>query len=96
MGLLGNVAEVKDIRHRLMTASFIKVFSDLLDSKSDGIEVGSYKKRYLILYIYIHIYNMYCVLPLYYFITFCRSVTMQQVCCHTWPPMAKKLGLRLV
>ncbi|XP_026472169.1 protein zer-1 homolog [Ctenocephalides felis] len=40
MGLLGNVAEVKDIRHRLMTASFIKVFSDLLDSKSDGIEVS--------------------------------------------------------
>lgn len=40
MGLLGNVAEVKWLRPNLMTSEFINVFSDLLDSISDGIEVG--------------------------------------------------------
>ena len=39
MGLLGNVAEVEWLRPDLMTPEFIKVFSDLLDSISDGIEV---------------------------------------------------------
>uniref|UniRef100_A0A182NIL8 Protein zer-1 homolog n=1 Tax=Anopheles dirus TaxID=7168 RepID=A0A182NIL8_9DIPT len=40
MGLLGNVAEVKELRPRLMTHEFITEFSDLLDSSSDGIEVS--------------------------------------------------------
>ncbi|XP_050073935.1 protein zer-1 homolog [Anopheles maculipalpis] len=40
MGLLGNVAEVKELRPRLMTPEFITEFSDLLDSSSDGIEVS--------------------------------------------------------
>lgn len=40
MGLLGNVAEVKRLRSRLMTTEFITVFSNLLDSSSDGIEVS--------------------------------------------------------
>lgn len=40
MGLLGNVAEVHDLRHWLMTPEYISVFSDLLDSISDGIEVS--------------------------------------------------------
>uniref|UniRef100_T1IJT0 Protein zer-1 homolog n=1 Tax=Strigamia maritima TaxID=126957 RepID=T1IJT0_STRMM len=40
MGLLGNVAEVQELRPRLMTEEFIKVFSELLDSTSDGIEVS--------------------------------------------------------
>lgn len=44
MGLLGNVAEVKILRHRLMTSEFIQVFTDLLESSSDGIEV--YRKYY--------------------------------------------------
>lgn len=39
MGLVGNVAEVKLLRNRLMKSEFITVFSDLLDSDSDGIEV---------------------------------------------------------
>lgn len=39
MGLLGNVAEVKELRPRLMQGHFIKVFSDLLFSTQDGIEV---------------------------------------------------------
>lgn len=39
MGLLGNVAEVKTLRSRLMTTEFIQVFTDLLESSSDGIEV---------------------------------------------------------
>lgn len=39
MGLLGNVAEVKWLRPRLMTVEFITVFYNLLDSDSDGIEV---------------------------------------------------------
>lgn len=41
MGLLGNVAEVKTLRHRLMTPEFVQVFTDLLESSSDGIEVQS-------------------------------------------------------
>lgn len=41
MGLLGNVAEVKRLRNRLMTTEFITVFSSLLDSESDGIEVST-------------------------------------------------------
>ena len=40
MGLLGNVAEVKALRHRLMTSQFVSVFAELLDSCSDGIEVS--------------------------------------------------------
>lgn len=40
MGLLGNVAEVKWLRPRLMTQKFIKVFAELLSSESDGIEVS--------------------------------------------------------
>lgn len=40
MGLLGNVAEVKELRPRLMTSRYIAVFADLVDSSSDGIEVS--------------------------------------------------------
>lgn len=40
MGLLGNVAEVKELRHYLMTPDYLKVFSSLLDSRCDGIEVS--------------------------------------------------------
>ncbi|XP_023223451.1 protein zer-1 homolog [Centruroides sculpturatus] len=40
MGLLGNVAEVKDLRPRLMKDEYLSVFSELLDSTSDGIEVS--------------------------------------------------------
>ncbi|GAU97886.1 hypothetical protein RvY_09111 [Ramazzottius varieornatus] len=40
MGLLGNVAEVQALRCKLMVAQYIKVFSNLLDSTSDGIEVS--------------------------------------------------------
>lgn len=40
MGLLGNVAEVKGLRYRLMTSEYISVFSELLFSNSDGIEVS--------------------------------------------------------
>jgi Zyg-11 family protein len=40
MGLLGNVAEVKQLRSRLMTTEYISVFSELLASRSDGIEVS--------------------------------------------------------
>ncbi|XP_026849394.1 protein zer-1 homolog isoform X2 [Drosophila persimilis] len=40
MGLLGNVAEVKWLRPKLMTQEFIAVFARLLDSLSDGIEVS--------------------------------------------------------
>ncbi|KAJ3660871.1 hypothetical protein Zmor_005300 [Zophobas morio] len=40
MGLLGNVAEVRELRHFLVTSKYLTVFSDLLDSKSDGIEVS--------------------------------------------------------
>lgn len=38
MGLLGNVAEVKELRPRLMP--YIKTFYDLVDSLADGIEVS--------------------------------------------------------
>ena len=41
MGLLGNVAEVEALRPQLMTAEFVSVFSDLLYSTSDGIEVNA-------------------------------------------------------
>jgi len=40
MGLLGNVAEVPELRHKLMTKEFVEEFSFLLDSTSDGIEVS--------------------------------------------------------
>uniref|UniRef100_A0A8C7IYH2 Protein zer-1 homolog n=1 Tax=Oncorhynchus kisutch TaxID=8019 RepID=A0A8C7IYH2_ONCKI len=40
LGLLGNVAEVRALRPQLLTPQFISVFSDLLDSKADGIEVS--------------------------------------------------------
>lgn len=47
MGLLGNVAEVKRLRNRLMTTEFITVFSSLLDSESDGIEVSVHHYDYI-------------------------------------------------
>ncbi|XP_033892766.2 protein zer-1 homolog isoform X1 [Acipenser ruthenus] len=40
LGLLGNVAEVRCLRPQLLTPQFITVFSNLLDSKADGIEVS--------------------------------------------------------
>jgi len=40
MGLLGNVAEVPELRHKLMTKEFVEEFAFLLDSHSDGIEVS--------------------------------------------------------
>jgi len=40
MGLLGNVAEVSSLRHKLMTKGFVEEFACLLDSCSDGIEVS--------------------------------------------------------
>ncbi|XP_026731046.1 protein zer-1 homolog [Trichoplusia ni] len=40
MGLLGNVAEVADLRPQLMNKLFLSVFYELLDSCSDGIEVS--------------------------------------------------------
>ncbi|XP_014366608.2 protein zer-1 homolog [Papilio machaon] len=40
MGLLGNVAEVAELRPQLMDTEFLDVFYDLLDSSSDGIEVS--------------------------------------------------------
>lgn len=40
MGLLGNVAEVPALRHKLMTKEFVEEFAFLLDSCSDGIEVS--------------------------------------------------------
>ncbi|VEN55325.1 unnamed protein product [Callosobruchus maculatus] len=40
MGLLGNVAEVKELRHYLITPEYLSVFSRLLNSRSDGIEVS--------------------------------------------------------
>ncbi|GAB6018536.1 hypothetical protein CHUAL_000232 [Chamberlinius hualienensis] len=40
MGLLGNVAEVTQLRPMLMFPYYIDIFSDLLESSSDGIEVS--------------------------------------------------------
>lgn len=40
MGLLGNVAEVSYLRPSLMKPDYIRVFSDLLDSDGEGIEVS--------------------------------------------------------
>ena len=37
MGLLGNVAEVKDLRPQLMTSDFVSEFLMLVDSQADGI-----------------------------------------------------------
>lgn len=39
MGLLGNVAEVAHLRPVFMDTQLLHVFSDLLESTSDGIEV---------------------------------------------------------
>ena len=46
MGLLGNVAEVPDLRQKLMTKAFVAEFAMLLDSRLDGIEVR--RKRVVI------------------------------------------------
>ncbi len=43
MGLLGNVAEVQELRCGLMP--FVKVFYNLLDSMQDGIEVRIFVKN---------------------------------------------------
>ena len=40
MGLLGNVAEVPQLRSKLMTKEFVEEFANLLDSCKDGIEVS--------------------------------------------------------
>jgi hypothetical protein len=48
MGLLGNVAEVRVLRQRLMTSQFVSVFADLLDIDSEGIEVIQFKEQHLV------------------------------------------------
>jgi len=53
MGLLGNVAEVPSLRHKLMTKEFVDEFSFLLDSNSDGIEV-SYNAGENLYHSYVH------------------------------------------
>ncbi|XP_074655038.1 LOW QUALITY PROTEIN: protein zer-1 homolog [Tubulanus polymorphus] len=40
MGLMGNVAENFELRPKLMQKEYVQVFSHLLDSDSDGIEVS--------------------------------------------------------
>lgn len=40
LGLLGNVAEVRALRPQLLTSEFVTVFTELLESKADGIEVS--------------------------------------------------------
>ncbi|KPI96120.1 Protein zer-1-like [Papilio xuthus] len=40
MGLLGNVAEVAELRPQLVDSNFLVLFNNLLDSSSDGIEVS--------------------------------------------------------
>lgn len=40
MGLLGNVAEVSNLRPKLMWKEFVEEFDFLLDSCRDGIEVS--------------------------------------------------------
>jgi len=42
MGLLGNVAEVKHLRTHLMKEQYVNVFTRLLLSGTDGIEVRIY------------------------------------------------------
>lgn len=41
MGLLGNVAEVEELRPSLMP--YIRVFYDFVDSMKDGIEVSGWR-----------------------------------------------------
>ncbi|KAL8608126.1 hypothetical protein ACOMHN_016581 [Nucella lapillus] len=40
MGLMGNIAEVDSLRKNLMVDEYVEIFSDLLQSESDGIEVS--------------------------------------------------------
>ncbi|KAF5887511.1 protein zer-1, partial [Clarias magur] len=40
LGLLCNVAEVKELRPQLLTSQFLTIVSNLLESKADGIEVS--------------------------------------------------------
>ncbi|PVD21892.1 hypothetical protein C0Q70_17695 [Pomacea canaliculata] len=40
MGLMGNIAEVDWLRPKLMCEEYVNVFSELLESTSDGIEVS--------------------------------------------------------
>lgn len=47
MGLLGNVAEMKSLRPLLMTERFIPVFTELLGSCCDGIEVLVFIRFYI-------------------------------------------------
>ena len=58
MGLLGNVAEVKELRPQLMTTEFVSEFLLLVDSTSDGIET-SYNAAGVLVSSIIFIYNIY-------------------------------------
>lgn len=40
MGLVGNIAEVQALRHYLMHDELIRIFLELLDQMSDGIETS--------------------------------------------------------
>lgn len=46
MGLLGNVAEVKDLRPQLMTSDFVSEFLMLVDSQADGIGKETVLKKF--------------------------------------------------
>lgn len=40
MGLMGNIAEVKELRKKLMEGDFMDIFCKLMESEMDGIEVS--------------------------------------------------------
>ncbi|XP_061183623.1 protein zer-1 homolog isoform X1 [Saccostrea echinata] len=40
MGLMGNIAEVKELRKQLMRGDFLIMFCELMESEKDGIEVS--------------------------------------------------------
>jgi len=48
LGLLGNVAEVKSLRPHLMNSKFISVFTVLLQSYENGIDVSIDGEFYLL------------------------------------------------
>jgi hypothetical protein len=82
--LIGNIAQVKELRSRLMESQYIRKFSNLVFPIQDEIKV--------FIYIYIKTINTWETQNVILYIIN-RSVIMLYVLLHTWHQMVMKYGI---
>jgi hypothetical protein len=90
MGLLGNVAEVPNLRQKLMTKAFVAEFAQLLDSSLDGIEVIVVFENNYLIKVVTNIHNFFGKMYLYYTKIFLNVFTGELQRCRSIGPYGKR------